>query len=333
MKKLLIVSDAWHPQVNGVVRVIEAQKPWIEKERHEIVLLEPSWFKTMPMPMYPEIQVALFPSKKVEEFIEKEKPDAIHIVTEGTLGWAARRYCVKNNIPFTTWYHTHFDLYIDTRIPGLLYIVRKMLRRFHAPAVRTMVSTPTLKASLEEMGFTHLVVVPLGVDTERFVHSEALPSLPKPVFLYFGRLAPEKSPEEFLRLKLPGTKLVIGDGPLRKKLEKKYGSEATFVGYKRGQELIDWISIADVFVFPSRTETFGLVTLEALACGVPVAAYDVMGPRDVITSGKDGYLSYDLEDAAQKCLTLSSEECRATALKYSWERSAKGLVENLVHIN
>ena len=196
-----------------------------------------------------------------------------------------------------------------------------------------MVSTASLKRELESTGFKkNIVIVPLGVDVAHFVRNPtpALPALTKPVFLYFSRLASEKSPEEFLKLTLPGTKLVIGDGPERVRLEKKYGKENIFVGYKHGQELVDWLSLADVFVFPSRTETFGLVALEALACGIPVAAHDVMGPRDIITNGKDGYLSDTLEEAALKCLELSREECRATALQYSWEHSVDTFIKNLV---
>lgn len=183
------------------------------------------------------------------------------------------------------------------------------------------------------MGFTkNIVVVPLGVDVELFKRNPApsLSALSKPVFVYFGRLAPEKNPEEFFKLDLPGTKLVIGDGPDRKKLEKKYGKTHLFIGYKRGQELVDWLSLCDVFIFPSRTETFGLVALEALACGLPVAAHNVMGPRDSITHGKDGYLSDNLQEAALKCLALSRDDCRATAEQYSWEHSTDAFLQNLV---
>jgi glycosyltransferase involved in cell wall biosynthesis len=333
MKKILIVTDAWRPQVNGAVRVVEAHVRELERMGYEVALIEPRQFKTIAMPLYPEIPVALLPGRKVAELIDAHKPDAIHIVTEGSIGYAARRYCVRNNIPFTTWYHTHFQLYFDMRVPGLLRLVSWYLRRFHKPSERTMASTPTLKQSLEGMGFSNMVVVPLGVDTERFVRNQKLEPLVKPVYMYFGRLAPEKSPEEFLQLKLTGTKLVIGDGPQRAKLERKYISDdVLFVGYKQGQELVDWISRADVFVFPSRTETFGLVTLEAMSCGIPVAAHDVMGPRDVITEGKDGYLDEDLAVAAQKALSLKSEDCRAKALQYTWQHSTEEFVKQLAWI-
>lgn len=331
VKKILFVTDAWAPQVNGVTRVLEAHISALKALGHDVYLIEPSQFKTVPLPMYPEIRLALFARHRVARTIDELQPDAIHIVTEGPLGWSARAVCLARGIPFTSWYHTKFQLYVDVRLHAFLGPIHSLMRRFHSKAIRTMVSTESLKRELESEGFRNVVVVPLGVDVNHFVRNltPALPSLPKPVFVYFSRLAPEKSPEEFLKLRLPGTKLVIGDGPDRKKLEKKYGRENKFVGYKRGQELVDWLSLADVFIFPSRTETFGLVVLEALACGLPVAAHSVMGPRDIITEGKDGYLSEDLRDAAIKCLELSPLDCRATALKYSWEHSTDEFIKNL----
>jgi len=331
MKKILFVTDAWRPQVNGVVRVLEALIPRLEARGYEVSVIEPGQFTAIPLPMYPEIRLAFFPRRKVAKMIDELQPDVVCLVTEGPLGWAARSICREKGTPFTTWYHSHFQLYVDVRLRGLLRPIYALIRRFHAPAVLTMVSTESLKKELESAGFKNLVIMPLGVDTKLFTRNPAppLPALPKPVFVYFSRLAPEKSPEEFLKLKLPGTKLVIGDGPLRKKLEKEYGRENKFVGYKQGQELVDWLSLTDVFVFPSRTETFGLVALEALACGIPVAAHDSMGPRDIISEGVDGYLSDDLGEAALKCLDLSRDACRKKAEQYSWEHSADTLVGNL----
>lgn len=331
MKKIVLVTDAWAPQVNGVVRVLDALLPILKARGYETTVIEPGQFTTVPMPWYPEIRVALFARRRIEKLLRELQPDAVCLVTEGPLGWAARSVCRRRNIPFTTWYHSHFQLYFDVRLRGLLRPVLALLRRFHSAAAHTMVSTESLKRELESVGYKNLVIMPLGVDTELFARNPAsvLPLLPKPVFVYFGRLAPEKSPEEFLQLSLPGTKLVIGDGPDRAKLEKKYGSTHTFVGYKHGKELVDWLSLADVFVFPSRTETFGLVVLEALACGIPVAAHDAMGPRDSITEGKDGYLSDDLRAAALKCLELSPADCRAKALQYSWNHSADVFLKNI----
>lgn len=335
MKKILFVTDAWAPQVNGVVRVLLALIPILEKRGYEICVIEPSQFKTIAIPFYKEIRISLFPGRKIEKVIKDFNPDVVCLVTEGSLGWAARRVCKNLKIPFITWYHTHFQLYVDARLHGLMSPIFYLLRRFHSTATRTMVSTERLSSELELSGFKNMVIMPLGVDVELFTRSlnSALPELPKPVFVYFSRLAPEKNPEEFLQLQLPGTKLVIGDGPLRKKLENKYSDTHLFVGYKRGQELVDWLSLADVFVFPSRTETFGLVALEALACGLPVAAHDVMGPGDVISHGVDGHLSEDLAEAAIACLSLSPEDCRRKAEQYSWERSADALIENLFSDN
>jgi glycosyltransferase involved in cell wall biosynthesis len=332
MKKIVLVTDAWAPQRNGVVTVQNAYLSRLASRGYEVTVIQPGQFRTLRLPMYLEIRLALFPRRRIKKVIKEVNPDAVHIMTEGPLGWAARSVCMKANMPFTTWYHTHFQLYVDIRLRGLLRPIHALLRRFHATAARTIVSTESLKRELESTGFTHVSVVPLGVDVERFVRNPAppLPSLPKPVFVYFSRLAPEKSPEEFLTLDLPGTKLVIGDGPDRRKLEARYGKTNTFVGYRFGQELVNWLSLADVFIFPSRTETFGLVALEALACGIPVAAHDVMGPRDIITEGKDGYLSDDLHEAALKCLELSPDNCRAKALQYSWEHSVDVFVQNLV---
>jgi len=289
--------------------------------------------------MYPEIRLALFSSRRIAKIIKELQPDAIHLMTEGPLGWAARSVCLKQGIPFTSWYHTHLQLYVNIRLRGLLRPIHFLLRRFHSVAIRTMVSTESLKRELESTGFKkNIVVVPLGVNTELFVRNPIPPPpagglLQKPVFVYFSRLAPEKSPEDFLKLKLPGTKLVIGDGPDRAKLEKKYGEKNMFVGYKHGKELVDWLSMCDVFVFPSHTETFGLVALEALSCGIPVAAYDVMGPHDIITEGKDGYFGENLEDSAIKCLNLSPDDCRKKAEQYSWEHSTDIFLENLFFIH
>ncbi len=331
MKKILLVTDAWAPQINGVVRVQDAHMNELKARGYSVAVIEPSQFRSVPLPFYPEIRLALFARRRVRRVLREEKPDAVHLMTEGPLGWAARSVCRAQGVPFTTWYHTHLQLYVNVRLRGLLRPINALLRRFHSAAVRTMVSTESLKRELESMGFKNIVIVPLGVDVELFKRDPAppLPPLPKPVFVYFSRLDPEKSPEEFLKLDLPGTKLVIGDSADRRRLETLYGDKNKFVGFRRGQELVDWLSLADVFVFPSRTETFGLVVVEALACGLPVAAHNVMGPRDSVTEGKDGYLGEDLREAALKCLTLSREACRAKALGYSWERSADAFLKNL----
>ncbi len=331
MFRLTIVTDAWEPQVNGVVRVLQQIIPIVESRHIEVSLIHPGQFFTLPMPLYPEIRLALFPRRGVRALLKKQAPDAVHIMTEGPLGWAARRVCRCNRWNFTTSYHTHFALYASIYLGLMARGFIAVLRRFHAPAAITMVATQGLKKDLELQAFKHLALWPLGVDAELFKRNpETSVSLPKPVFVLFGRLAPEKSPEEFLKLSLPGSKLVIGDGPMRGALEKKYGDTAIFTGYKVGKELVDWLSACDVAVFPSRTETFGLTIVEALACGIPAAAYDVMGPRDILTQGVDGYMDENLTRAAVQCLELSREDCRRTALKFSWERSAEAFVHSLV---
>lgn len=338
MKKLLIVTDAWHPQVSGVVRVTETLKTILEGRGFEVHIIDPSQFAGFTLPRYADIRLALFPYRRLAHAIDTIKPDMIHVMTEGPLGFAARRYCLRSGVRFTSWYHTHFDNYINIYFPGILKVVTAVERWFHNVSEHTFVSTKSLEQVLVGRGFTNLAVVPLGVDTERFVHVEAPKTKPleAPVFGYFSRLAPEKSPDEFFKLKLPGTKLVIGDGPERARLEKKYGKQnggdAVFIGYKKGQELVEYLSMCDVMIFPSCTETFGLVILEALACGVPVAAHNVMGPRDIITEGKDGYLGDDLKEAALKCLKLNKEDCRQKALQYSWEHSADEFVSHLVPV-
>ena len=334
MKKIAIITDAWHPQVNGVVTTYARIISLLEKRGYDASVIHPGLFRTIPLPFYPEIRLALFPRRRLKKMLDELSPEAIHIAVEGPLGVAARALCTRRGIPFTTAYHTHFQLHIEARVRGtfLTPAAYAILRWFHGGANTTMVATKSLKTELEKHGLKHLVLWPLGVDTELFKRNPAppLPQLRKPVFMYFGRLAVEKSPEEFLALDLPGTKLVIGDGPDRAQLEKRYGASAVFTGYKRGQELVDWLSLSDVFVFPSRSETFGLVVLEALACGVPVVAHDVMGPRDIITEGVDGYLSEDLGKAAQDALSLDPAHCRETAERYSWKRSADAFVQNLI---
>lgn len=332
--KLLLVTDAWHPQINGAARATDALVRVLESRGHEVEVVHPGMFTTMRLPFSPDIRLALFPYKRVSARMNQGGFDAIHLMTEGPLGFAARRACLRRRIPFTTWYHTRFDLYLGRYLAFFLMPpIAALLRYFHNRATRVMVSTNSLRAYLESGGFKRVVVVPLGVDVERFARSGTpAAALPGPVFVYFGRLAPEKDPEEFLRLDLPGTKLVIGDGPLRHKLERRY-PDARFVGFKRGQELVDWLSACDVFVFPSKTETFGLVVVEALSCGIPVAAYDVMGPRDIIEQGVHGYLSSDLRQAAIDCLQLDREACRARALQFSWEASADAFVQNLAPLS
>ena len=334
MKRLLIVTDTWAPKIDGVVRSIEFRARELERMGFAVTVAHPGQFRTVPFPLYPELRLAVFPKRRLRAALAALRPDYIHIETEGTLGLAARSLCRCKGLRFTSSYHTHFQLYADVyaRLPirFLLVPAAAALRWFHGAAARTFVSTESLREELARQGFKNLAVCPLGVDTSLFVRAPQAHDrgLARPVFAFFSRVAPEKSPEEFLKLDLPGTKLVIGDGPDRKRLEKKY-PKAVFAGFQRGRDLADWLSSVDVVVMPSRTETFGLVVIESLAMGIPVAAHDVMGPRDIVKSGVHGCLSEDLREAALKCLDIPREACRARALEFSWKASAEAYAGNL----
>ncbi|HTR18471.1 MAG TPA: glycosyltransferase family 1 protein [Candidatus Paceibacterota bacterium] len=336
IRKLAIVTDGWYPVVDGVVRTIEARKKELEKRGIEVTVINPNLFQNIRMPFDHQVRMALFPRARMRTLLASGNFDAIHIETEGPLGSAARAACRKLKFPYTTAHHTNLALYIRIKImPGLDWLVYAYLSRFHRNATRMMVSTETLRQNLISHGFKNdIVVVPLGVDTELFRPRPEEPSLPypKPIFTYMGRVAPEKSVREFLELDLAGTKLVIGDGEDKERFEKEF-PDAVFTGLKEGEELAKLLAGSDVFVFPSRTETFGLTILEALACGVPAAVYDCMGSRDVVTNGVDGYLSEDLKDAAQKALKLSREKCREKALQYTWPKSVDIFLENLAPIS
>jgi glycosyltransferase involved in cell wall biosynthesis len=336
MKKIIIATDAWQPQVNGVVKCVEEIKRQLEKNDFEVTLIHPGLFLSVPIFFYPEIRLSLFPKRKIEKIIKDVNPDYIHIVTEGPIGFATRSICLKNEFKFTTANHTNFQVYVQhyfAKIEFFTEIIYKGLRWFHNASNGTMVITESLKKGLERRGFSHVFLWPLGVDTKLFTRNENSPIKEKynfkpPVFVYFGRIAKEKNVEEYLKCDLPGTKLVIGDGPTRKTLEKKYGRKNIFLGYKKGQELVDFLSVCDVFVFPSLSDTFPLAIIEAFSCGLSVAAHDVMDLKDLVL--KDvGFLDEDLKKVATSCLYISKENCRKYALKFSWEESAKYFIKNL----
>lgn len=332
-RTVLIVTDAWHPQVNGVVRSIERVGEQMSGRGIEVRYLTPLQFKTLPMPGYDEIRLSRTRARPVHEKIEAAGADAIHIATEGPLGLIARRYCVRNGIPFSTAYHTQFPEYLRARLPVPLRWSYRYMRWFHAPARFCLVGTPHLKKLLEGQGFTNAVIWSKGVDTELFspdkrVTDEALFPHPRPVFLYVGRVAVEKNVEAFLGLDLPGSKLVVGGGPSLKRLQEAYPG-VTFLGPRQGEELARLFASADVFVFPSRTDTFGLVLLEALSSGTPVAAFPVTGPIDVIGNAPVGILDEDLRSAALGALRVSRSECRAYALQHSWQASTDQFLQYL----
>jgi glycosyltransferase involved in cell wall biosynthesis len=271
------------------------------------------------MPTYPDIPLSLFPYYKVKQLLDEFQPEAIHLSTEGPLGWAGRRYCLRNNSPYTTTYHTRFPEYVRLRAPIPLALSYAFVRNFHNKAVLTMVATSSMKQTLEEHGFKNLHYWTRGVDIEHFVpRQESVMDLPRPIAAYLGRVAVEKNIEDFLNLKLNGSKVVIGDGPALNDLKQQY-PDAHFLGYRENGDLARHLASADVMVFPSKTDTFGLVMLEAMACGVPVATYPVEGPLDVIINGTNGWMDEDLQNAMEHALKVDRARCRKFAEGYSWE--------------
>ncbi|HVV63858.1 MAG TPA: glycosyltransferase family 1 protein [Rhizomicrobium sp.] len=328
--KVLIVTDAWTPQVNGVVRTLEILGRDLLNLGHEVRYATPEGRLTAPLPTYPEIRLAVLPRRRLESEIRVFAPDAIHIATEGTLGLAARAICVHYGIPFTTSFHTRFPEYVRARLPFVPErTVYRWLRWFHGPATAVMAATPSLKRELERHGFGNVRIWSRGVDVEAFRPIDGAGfDFPRPIYLYVGRVAVEKNLESFLGLDIPGTKVVVGDGPARQALERKFPG-ARFLGPKFGEDLARAYSASDVFVFPSRTDTFGLVLLEALACGTPVAAYPVQGPLDVIGGASVGALNEDLGRACVEALAIPREACRAFALTRSWRSCTRQFLANL----
>lgn len=327
--RLLIATDAWHPQINGVVRTLSAVTRSLRQLGVETLFLTPEGFPTIPVPSYPGLRCALPSPREVARKIGAMRPDAIHIATEGPIGYVVRGYCLSQCRPFTTSFTTRFPDYISARAPVPKAFGYAMLRRFHRPAKVTMVSTLSLMAELEAMGFGHLGLWTRGVDTEMFHPRQAADlNFPRPIFLTAGRIAVEKNLEAFLSLDLPGTKLVVGAGPQEAKLRALYPA-TQFLGVREFDQLAAVMAAADVFVFPSRTDTYGIVQLEALACGLPVAAFPVTGPKDVIGEREIGVLDEDLGSACMRALGLSREACRAFAVTQSWEASARQFLSHV----
>lgn len=331
--RILLVSDAWTPQVNGVVRTLLTLQEKLTDRGHHVVTVTPTDFRTIPCPTYPEIPIALLPGNKVARIIEKSRPCVIHIATEGPLGLAARAYCIKRGIPFTTAFHTKFPEYIQARTKLPLSVGYKAVRWFHGPSRCVMVATDGIEEELRRWGVTNIGRWGRGVDTELFKPDDTARELfrdtdGRPVFLYVGRVAIEKNIAAFLDLDLPGRKVVVGGGPQLDALKRRYPG-VTFTGPKFGRELARHYAAADVFVFPSLTDTFGLVVLEALSCGTPVAAFPVAGPRDVLQGAPVGVLDHDLRKAALAALDVAREDCRAFALRNNWDASVDQFLANL----
>lgn len=329
--RIAFITDAWHPQINGVVTTIANTCSTLEQSGHEIKLITPDQFKTIPCPSYPSIRLSLACYKKLSRLLDEFIPQRIHIATEGPLGLAARRYCLKHDLAFTTSFHTLFAEYVNLRFKIPVSYGYGFLRWFHAPAKKIMVATPSVEADLKRRGFKNNIVRwSRGVNTDFYYpRDKAFLSLPRPISLFVGRVAIEKNIEAFLSLDFPGTKMVVGDGPQLKKLKAGF-PDAVFAGFLSGEPLAKHVAAADVFVFPSRTDTFGIVLLDALASGVPVAAFPVTGPVDVITSGKVGKLDENLKKAMTEALQLNAQDCRDYALNYSWTNCTGQFFNNLV---
>lgn len=327
--RIAIVTDAWAPQVNGVVNTLKATRKQLRASGHAVLMVTPENMRSYSCPTYPEIRLAYKPYGKVASALDDFDADCIHIATEGPMGLAARRYCINRGLDFTTAYHTRFPEYLRARFHLPLAVTYRWLKWFHGPAKAVMVPTPRMQDALEQSGFRNVVQWSRGVDTNYFKpgpREEA--SQQRPLYLYVGRIAVEKNIEAFLKMDLPGAKWVIGDGPMRDELEKKY-PDVRFLGAKSHEALPAYYNCADVFVFPSRTDTFGLVLVEAMACGVPVAAYPVEGPIDVVAHGKAGILDTDLTLACFEALKLKRSVVREHALCYSWSAATEQFLQHL----
>jgi glycosyltransferase involved in cell wall biosynthesis len=321
--RVLVATDAWHPQVNGVVRTLTSLATSARRLGVEVDFLTPEGFASVPVPTYPGLRCALPNPREIARRIEHARPDAIHVATEGPIGYFARHYCLKHRLPFTTSYTTRFPEYISVRLAIPEAWTYALLRRFHAVATVTMVATPSLMAEFTQRGFNNLGLWTRGVDTELFNPERAIDlGLPRPIFVSVGRIAVEKNLPAFLSLDLPGSKIVIGQGPQEAELRRRF-PDVKFMGLLDEKILPAYLAGSDVFVFPSRTDTFGVVQLEALASGVPVAAYPVTGPRDVIGHEPVGVLHEDLRTACMSALRVSRKSCRTFALSRSWEASAR----------
>lgn len=321
--RIFIATDAWRPQINGVVNTYLHLSEQLVRMGHEVEFLTPEGFKTFPLPTYPEIRLAMVKPSDVAKRIKAFCPDYIHIATEGTIGLMVRHYCLRAGRPFTTSYHTRFPEYLSARLPVPLSWGYAFERWFHKPSVSIMIATQSLLDELRDKGLQRLSLWSRGVDTDFFTPRDVRRfGAEEPVFLYVGRVAVEKNIRAFLDLDLPGRKIVVGGGPQLAELQTAY-PDVTFTGPLTGVALAEAFASADVFVFPSRTDTYGIVLLEAMASGVPVAAYPVTGPKDVVPHGTGGFLHEDLQTAALQALTLDRDACRNYALMFSWTACAE----------
>ena len=327
--RIMIITDAWEPQVNGVVRTLKQTRTELIGMGHQVDMITPQEFKTIPCPTYPDISLSLFPAKKLAERIKGFAPDAMHIATEGPLGLAARAYGVRNHLPFSTAYHTRFPEYVQARTKIPVGITYRFLRWFHKPSMAVMAPTIVVKNDLEKFGFTNVVLWSRGVDLNVFKMqlSKVLNSA-HPIYLYVGRVAIEKNINAFLEINLPGSKWIVGDGPALASIKQRY-PEINYLGVLDQAELATVYAAADVFVFPSKTDTFGLVLLEAMACGLPVAAYPVTGPIDVLGKSNAGAMHEDLRETCLQALKIPRERAREHAEKFSWRAATEQFESHL----
>lgn len=333
-QRIAVVTDAWAPQMNGVVRTLSETVARLQGRGHTVMVIAPDQFRSVPCPTYPEIRLALAGPRTIAQRLSAFAADAIHIATEGPLGLIARRICIARRWPFTTAYHTQFPAYVAKRTHLPESVCWRYIKWFHRPATRIMVATPSIRRELAEQGLTQLHHWGRGVDLEQFTPGGPKPSeyagLAAPIQLYVGRVAVEKNVEAFLAAKHPGSKVVVGDGPALATLAGRY-PEALFLGRREGRALAECYAGADVFVFPSRTDTFGLVMIEALACGTPVAAFPVAGPVDIVTESC-GALSEDLDRAIDAALFCEPADCAAQGARYNWEAATDQFVAGLVGV-
>ncbi|MEQ8772581.1 MAG: glycosyltransferase family 1 protein [Erythrobacter sp.] len=331
-RTIAIITDAWFPQTNGVVRTLSTTCDVLRGWGHEVTVISPEQYRSVPAPTYPEIRLAITAPGSVGRQLARIAPEAVHIATEGPLGFAARRYCLNRKVPFTTAYHTQFPDYIARRTGLPASAFWPYIRWFHRPAQRIMVATETIRAQLREQGLTQLTHWSRGVDLACFTPDAPPPpeyeTLDGPILLYVGRVAVEKNIEAFLACDYPGTKVVVGDGPAKAALEAKF-PETLFLGKRMGRDLAGCYAGADVFVFPSRTDTFGLVMIEALACGTPVAAYPEPGPLDILTDDV-GAMGDDLARAIDAARYCDRAHCAAHGASYSWEAATRQFLSGLV---
>lgn len=333
-QRIAIVTDAWAPQMNGVVRTLSTTRAMLEARGHRVLMIAPDQFHSVPCPTYPEIRLALARPAEVAARLGDFAPDAIHIATEGPLGLIARRHCLARRRPFTTAYHTQFPAYLARRTHLPERVFWRYIRWFHAPAARVMVATASIRAELAQHGLTRLHSWSRGVDLALFTPDAPPPpeyaGLERPIQLYVGRVAVEKNLVAFLEARRSGAKAVVGDGPALADLAARYPS-ARFLGRREGRDLAGCYAGADVFVFPSRTDTFGLVMIEALACGTPVAAFPVAGPVDIVTE-KTGALGEDLARAIDAALFCEAADCTAHAARFSWEAATDQFLAGLAEV-